>query len=145
MLNNGQPTGGYNKVPAQQQGFRTLMAILNEPDATAFLMPTFAVQNPAGKYVTPTAASMAAAVKDMTVNSDGITREDNPNAKDPAAYPLTMVSYAMVPTGGSPSRRPPRSPIGSTTSPAAVRTREPISASCPWATCRCPGSCASRR
>ena len=100
VLNNGQPTGGYNKVPAQQQGFRTLMAILNEPDATAFLMPTFAVQNPAGKYVTPTAASMAAAVKDMTVNSDGITREDNPNAKDPAAYPLTMVSYAMVPTGG---------------------------------------------
>jgi hypothetical protein len=100
VLNNGKPTGGYNRVPAQQQGSRTLMAILDEPDAAAFLMPTFALQNPAGKYVTPTAASMAAAVKDMTVNSDGITREDNPNAKDPAAYPLTMVSYAMVPTGG---------------------------------------------
>ena len=100
VLNNGQPTGGYNKVPAQQQGNRSLMAILGEPDAAAFLMPTFALLNPAGKYVTPTAASMTAAVNDMTVNQDRITREDNPHAKDSAAYPLTMVSYAMVPTGG---------------------------------------------
>lgn len=91
--------GAYNKVAAQQQGSRTLLAVLDEPDAANFLMPTFALQNPAGKYVTPTAASMAAAVKDMTVSRDGITRQDNPNAKDPAAYPLTMVSYAMVPTG----------------------------------------------
>jgi hypothetical protein len=96
----GKPTGGYNHVPAQQQGSRTLMAILGEPDAAAFLMPTFALQNPAGKYVTPTTASMAAAVKDMTVSRNGIIREDNPAAKDPAAYPLTMISYAMVPTGG---------------------------------------------
>ena len=43
---------------------------------------------------------MAAAVKDMTVNPDGITRSMNYTAKDPAAYPLTMIIYAIVPTSG---------------------------------------------
>ena len=40
---------------------------------------------------------MAAAVKDMTVNPDGITRSMNYTTKDPAAYPLTMIVYAIVP------------------------------------------------
>jgi hypothetical protein len=36
----------------------------------------------------------------MTVNPDGITRSMNYTAKDPAAYPLTMIIYAIVPTSG---------------------------------------------
>jgi len=36
----------------------------------------------------------------MTVNPDGITLSMNFAKKDPAAYPLTMVIYAVVPTGG---------------------------------------------
>ena len=45
----------------------------------------------------PTDASMAAAVKDMTVNPDGITRSMNYADKDPAAYPLTHTSDQDVP------------------------------------------------
>jgi hypothetical protein len=66
----------------------------------AFDMPAAALLNHAGKYVTPSLASMTAAVDDMTVSSNGITEDDSENASNPDAYPLTMVVYAMVPTSG---------------------------------------------
>jgi hypothetical protein len=72
---------------------------VDEADSARFLVPTAALENTDGKYVKPTMESMAAALNDMTVNSDG-TRSMNYSSKDPAAYPLTMVIYAMVPTGG---------------------------------------------
>lgn len=92
-------TGTYDALPRQVVGQRDLWAILDQADASRFLMPTAALENAAGKFVRPTVAAMAAAVKDMTVNSDG-TRSMNFATKDPAAYPLTMVVYALVPTGG---------------------------------------------
>jgi len=42
---------------------------------------------------------MAAAVKNMTKTSAG-TLQTNYTTTDPAAYPMTMVIYAVVPTGG---------------------------------------------
>ena len=95
-----QQTGNYDALPPQVPGNRDLWAITDEADAAKFLFPTAAIENHAGKYVQPTQASMAAAVKDMTVNPDGITRSVNETSNDPAAYPLTMVIYAVVPTGG---------------------------------------------
>jgi hypothetical protein len=87
--------------PAEQPGQRQLFAILDQADAAAFDMPAMKIENAAGDYVGPTATSMAAAVKNMIPNgSDGITKAYNDASKDPAAYPLTMVVYAMVPTGG---------------------------------------------
>jgi hypothetical protein len=95
---NGPPTFPANQpeVPGQ----RALFAIVNGPDAAAYQFPTMQLLNHAGKYVALTPASMAAAVNDMTANPDGITRSYNENSTDPAGYPLTMVIYAMVPTGG---------------------------------------------
>ncbi len=95
-----QTTGTYDALPPQVPGDRDLWAVLDEADAARFLFPTAALENADGRYVKPTLAGMAAAVKDMTVNSDGITRAMNFASRDPAAYPLTMVIYAMVPTGG---------------------------------------------
>jgi hypothetical protein len=92
--------GDYHAEAVQPVGRRSLLAVMDNADATAFLFPTAALENHAGKYVLPTQASMAAAVGDMTTNPDGITRDANEAATNPAAYPLTMVSYAMVPTGG---------------------------------------------
>jgi hypothetical protein len=95
------PTNGnYDALPPQVPGDRDLWAVVDEADSARFLFPSAALENADGKYVQPTQAGMAAAVKDMTVNSDGITRSMNYSSKDPAAYPLTMVIYAMVPTGG---------------------------------------------
>ena len=93
-------TGNFDSLPPQITGNRDLWSVIDNADAARFLIPAAALKNAAGNYVTPTAASMAAAVKDMTVNPDGITRSMNYTAKDPAAYPLTMIIYAIVPTSG---------------------------------------------
>lgn len=56
-----------------------------------------ALRNAAGKYVTPSDASLAAAVPTMTKQSDG-TLLPNPTAtSSPDAYPLTFVEYALTP------------------------------------------------
>ena len=94
----GNPT--YDALQPEPIGQRDLFAIVDEGDAANFLFPVAGLQNAAGKFVQPTDQAMTAAVKDMTVNSDGITRTMNFKKKDPAAYPLTMVIYAVVPTGG---------------------------------------------
>jgi len=96
----GFPACSYGAQPAETPGRRELAAITNNADATAFLMPVAALENHAGKYVLPTQASMAAAVSAMTTASNGITKDDNTTTTNPAVYPLTLVSYAMVPTGG---------------------------------------------
>jgi hypothetical protein len=92
-------TQTYDSLPAQIVGQRDLWSILDNADAVRFLFPTAALENAAGKYVQPTAQAMAAAVNDMTVAKDGVRSTDY-TKKDPAAYPLTMVVYAVVPTGG---------------------------------------------
>jgi hypothetical protein len=98
-------TGSYDALPPQVVGQRDLWAIVDQADAARFMFPTAALENAAGKFVLPTDQAMAAAVKDMTVNPDGITRSVNETKKDPAAYPLTMVIYAVVPTGGIPKAK----------------------------------------
>lgn len=92
-------TGNFDTLSPEIPGDRDLWAVDDEADAARFLFPTAALENPAGKYVQPTMASMAAAVKDMTKTSAG-TLTVNEDSKDPAEYPLTMVIYAVVPTGG---------------------------------------------
>jgi hypothetical protein len=72
-------------------------------DVGAYQFPAAALVNAAGQAVAPTQASVEATVaKDMATNPDGITQYVNLSSKDPAAYPLTMVDYAMVPTCGLP-------------------------------------------
>ena len=93
-------TGNFDSLPPQVTGNRDLWSVIDNADAARFLVPAASLENAAGKFVAPTNASMYAAVKDMTVNPDGITRSMNYTVKDPAAYPLTMVIYAIVPTSG---------------------------------------------
>ena len=92
-------TGNYDSLPPQIDGDRDMWSIIDQADAQRFLIPAAALENAAGKYVEPTDAAMAAAVKDMTKTSAG-TLQTNYTTTDPAAYPMTMVIYAIVPTGG---------------------------------------------
>ncbi len=111
----GQPPGsnGFQPVaclPGQQQcyqqlagepiGQRALFGITDEADAATFLFPTAAIRNHAGRYVTPTQKSMAAALTSMTTAKNGVTQQVNLDGNNPAAYPLTMVVYAVVPISG---------------------------------------------
>ena len=113
---DNQPSGNYwvdgpcigshadncpQSFTAEMPGQRQLFAVLDNADAQSFLMPTMKIENGAGDYVGPTKTAMAAAVKSMTSSGGGgITQEYNEASKNAAAYPLTMVVYAMVPTGG---------------------------------------------
>jgi hypothetical protein len=103
--------GNYDALDPEIPGNRALFAILDEGDAAAFQLPVASLENAAGNYVAPTNAGMAAAISDMTTRKsrNGRTQQiqftnsskflkHHPGVRD--AYPLTMVIYAMVPTGG---------------------------------------------
>jgi hypothetical protein len=92
-------TGNYDSLPPQTDGDRDLWSIIDESDAQRFLIPAAALENAVGKYVEPTNTAMAAAVKEMTKTPAG-TLQTNYTTSNPAAYPMTMVIYAVVPTGG---------------------------------------------
>jgi hypothetical protein len=93
--------GNYPADTPEIPGQRALFAILDDADAAAFEFPVAAIPNAAGDYVQPTDASMAAALQDMTGDGSG-TEQVNLTSSNPAAYPLTMVVYAAVPTACTP-------------------------------------------
>jgi hypothetical protein len=100
------PDGNYDKLSPEVPGQRALFAILDQADAAAYQLPTASLENAAGKYVTPTSASMTAALSAMATSSaNHITQDISESSKVKDAYPLTMVIYAMVPTGGIPKRK----------------------------------------
>ena len=94
---NGSIT--YTKDPPQPVGHRALFAVLDQGDAALDHFPTAKIRNAAGDYVRPTNGAMAAALSHMSSDGSG-TLQMNLTNKDPQAYPLTMVIYAMAPTSG---------------------------------------------
>jgi PBP superfamily domain len=93
----------HSTLPAQDVGARALFAVVSGADAAAFDLPTAELVNAAGQFVAPTTESMAAAVKGYQTNDDHVTQSANFANPDPKAYPLTVTSYAMVPTCGLPA------------------------------------------
>lgn len=91
---------GPNLNGVEPPGTRAFVAIIDTANAAAYRFPTAALLNAAGEYVTPTLESMAAAVDEMLVNEDGITRTPDFTSTEPTAYPLTTLDVAVVPTGG---------------------------------------------
>jgi hypothetical protein len=96
---NPNGTTIYTKDPPEPVGDRALIAILDQGDSALNHFPTAALRNAAGDYVRPSNAHMAAALSHMTSDGSGTLQVDLAN-KDPKAYPLTMVIYAMAPTSG---------------------------------------------
>ena len=100
---NWQPDaqGNFDKLTPEPQGGRALFAILDQADAAAYELPVASLQNAAGKYVLPSNAGMSAALGTMYTYGNHITQDvGEHDKKATGAYPLTMVIYAMVPTGG---------------------------------------------
>ena len=98
-VTNPNGTLSYSKDPPEPVGHRALIAVLDQGDAALDHFPTAAIPNAAGDYVSPSNAAMAAALSHMVSDGSG-TRQVNLTNKDPKAYPLTMVIYAMAPTSG---------------------------------------------
>jgi hypothetical protein len=93
--------GNFPKDPIQPPGQRALIAVLDQGSAAAFRFPVAAIPNASGNYVRPSNSAMAAALHGMQSGGSG-TQQVNLASKNKAAYPLTMVIYAMVPTSGTP-------------------------------------------
>jgi hypothetical protein len=93
--------GNFDKLTPESPGDRALFAILDQADAAAYELPVASLQNAAGKFVLPTNSGMSAALGTMHTDPNHITQDvSEHDKKASAAYPLTMVIYAMVPTGG---------------------------------------------
>jgi ABC-type phosphate transport system substrate-binding protein len=90
----------FNPLGGEPVGQRALIGITDEADAATFLFPTAALENADGKFVQPSLKSMAAALSSMTKAKNGITEQFDNSSKNPGAYPLTMVVYALVPVSG---------------------------------------------
>ncbi|MFC8723215.1 hypothetical protein ACFUEL_38100, partial [Kitasatospora sp. NPDC057198] len=98
--------GQHEKCFTMPPGSRALFAVMDSGGAQAMNLPEVELPNGAGQFTTPTITSMQAAAKDMPFDETTGTQqlpydeEDSAYAKDPKAYPLTMVQYAMLPTEG---------------------------------------------
>jgi hypothetical protein len=75
---------------------------MDSSEADYFGLYPAALENAAGQFVLPNQASIDAGVGDATPNPDG-TLSPNFATSDPNAYPLPMVSYALVSTGPQPA------------------------------------------
>lgn len=63
-------------------------------------IPTVAIQNAAGNFVSPTVAAMQASLQDATMDATTNLVTFNVNPNDANAYPLPEMSYLIVPTSG---------------------------------------------
>jgi len=85
-----------NAIPSRTAAFATM----NWYEALYYGLDVAELQNAAGQYVAPSAASVDAALADATVNtSDGVLTNNYADSIDAAAYPTPVVIYAIVPTG----------------------------------------------
>jgi hypothetical protein len=76
---------------------------MDSSEADFFGLLPAALQNAAGHFVAPTPASITAALNDATANADGTVTPNYDDTSDPAAYPLPMVTYALVSTSPQPT------------------------------------------
>jgi ABC-type phosphate transport system substrate-binding protein len=93
--------GRHAKAPQELPGQRSLLAIVDTASAAAFNLPQATLKNAAGGYPAPTATAMTAATTHLTTNADKVTQQVDLTVKDPAVYPLTMITYAMLPTSAA--------------------------------------------
>lgn len=84
------------KVDRQAPGQRGLLAVVDAATASRYGLPTASLLNAAGKFVAPTTASLLAGESAMKDGPVAGVLAPNPSTIDPAAYPLTALSYAAT-------------------------------------------------
>jgi hypothetical protein len=72
-------------------------------EASYFGLNAANLQNASGAFVPPSAASIDAALSDATQAPDGVLQYNYDNTSDAAAYPMPLVTYALVSTASQPA------------------------------------------
>ncbi|MGH3786610.1 MAG: hypothetical protein ACRDRG_08675 [Pseudonocardiaceae bacterium] len=96
---NPAPDGAtvvLKKNDRQSPGQRALLAVVDAATADRYSLPTANLLNTAGEFVTPSAASLLAGTAAMKPSSVPDVLSADPVSTDPAAYPLTALSYAVA-------------------------------------------------
>jgi hypothetical protein len=88
-----------DSTPPRQAGF----AIMNWYESLYYGLLPAELQNAAGQFVSPSAASVDAALGDATTNPDGTLNFNYADTTDTAAYPEPVVFYAAVSTKSQPA------------------------------------------
>jgi hypothetical protein len=86
----------YTKAPPQISGAVSVMAFTDAATAARYSLPVARLRNSSGQYVAPTTASLTAGVAAMVPSGVTGVLAPNPQAADPAAYPLTSITYAAT-------------------------------------------------
>ncbi|HET9258302.1 MAG TPA: hypothetical protein VFO16_24315 [Pseudonocardiaceae bacterium] len=84
------------RLPPQNPGKRALLAVVDTATAARYSLPVAALRNTAGEFVIPSATSFLAAVAAMKPSAVPGVLATDPATGDPAAYPLTALSYAVT-------------------------------------------------
>lgn len=84
------------KLERQGLGRRGLLAVVDAATAARYGLPTAQLRNAAGKFVAPTTESLLAGYAAMKPSAVPGVLVSDPGATDPAAYPLTALSYATT-------------------------------------------------
>ncbi|HKR48691.1 MAG TPA: hypothetical protein VJT72_03755, partial [Pseudonocardiaceae bacterium] len=84
------------KRDRQLPGGRALLAVVDAATADRYGLPTAALRNAGGQFVVPTTASLLAGAAAMKPGAVPSVLAADPGAADPAAYPLTALSYAVT-------------------------------------------------
>ena len=84
-----------------QGGFA--FAAMDSSEADFFGLLPASLQNAAGSFVGPTQSSITAALNDATANADGTIAPNFANTSDAAAYPMPMITYALISTAPQPT------------------------------------------
>ncbi|MFD9034634.1 hypothetical protein ACFVZW_26390 [Streptomyces sp. NPDC059567] len=85
----------YKKDPPQPAGQRAVLAVTDTATAERYGLMRAELLNAAGRFTAPDAASLTAAANARKPGVDGVSVPD-PGNKDPAAYPLTVLTYAAT-------------------------------------------------
>ncbi|MGH3786631.1 MAG: hypothetical protein ACRDRG_08780 [Pseudonocardiaceae bacterium] len=91
---NGIP--GRRRADLQAPGRRAVLAVVDTATASRYSLPTAALRNAVGQFVTPTTVSLLAGAAAMKPSAVAGVLESDVSATDPAAYPLTALSYAVT-------------------------------------------------
>jgi hypothetical protein len=83
-------------VARQGAGRQGLVAVVDAATAIRYGLPTAQLVNAAGTFVAPTAANLLAGEAAMKPSAVPGVLASDPGARDPAAYPLTALSYAVT-------------------------------------------------
>ncbi|MGH3784231.1 MAG: hypothetical protein ACRDRO_27330 [Pseudonocardiaceae bacterium] len=84
------------KIARQFIGRQGLLAVVDAATAARYDLPTAQLLNAAGSYVAPARENLLAGEAAMKPSAVAGVLASDPGANDPAAYPLTVLSYAVT-------------------------------------------------